>query len=99
MADDLKVFSEIGDTGLKYSWGIVTEEFLPQLQGDKANKAYREMGDNDPIAGAVLYAFENMVRQVTWTATGSDAAFVEDNIGGMSQSWEDFIAEALSKLQ
>ena len=99
MADDLKVFSEIGDTGLKHSWGIIQDEFLVALQGDKANKAYREMGDNDPIAGAVLYAFENMVRQVTWTATGSDAAFVEDNIGGMSQSWEDFIAEALSKLQ
>ena len=91
--------SEIGTTGLKHSWGLVQDEFLPQLQGDRANKVYREMGDNDPIAGAVLYAFENMVRQVTWTVTGSKRTFVEDCMAGMSQSWEDFIAEALSKLQ
>jgi hypothetical protein len=99
VADDLKLFTELGVTGLKHSWGMVQEEFLPQLQGDRANKVYREMGDNDPIAGAVLYAFENMVRQVTWTVTGSKRTFVEDNLGGMSHSWEDFIAEALSKLQ
>lgn len=96
---DLGLLGELGTTGLKHSWGLVTEEFLPQLQGDKANKVYREMGDNDPIAGAVLYAFENMVRQVTWTVTGTRAKFVEDNMRGMSHSWEDFIAEALSKLQ
>ena len=96
MAPDLR---ELGVTGLKHSWGLVSEEFLVQLQGDRANKVYREMGDNDPIAGAVLYAFENMVRQVTWTVTGSKRGFVEDCIGGMSHSWEDFIAEALSKLQ
>lgn len=96
---DFGLLREIGDTGLKRSWGLVTEEFLPQLQGERANRVYREMGDNDPIAGAVLYAFENMVRQVTWTVTGSRAKFVEDNMRGMSQSWEDFIAEALSKLQ
>lgn len=96
---DLSHLGEIGVTGLKHSWGHITEEFLPALQGDKANKTYREMGDNDPIAGAVLYAFENMVRQVTWTVTGTRAKFVEDNMRGMAHSWEDFIAEALSKLQ
>jgi hypothetical protein len=90
---------ELGNTGLKHSYGLVQEEFLVALQGDRANKVYREMGDNDPIAGAVLYAFENMVRQVTWTATGSRAKFVEENMNGMSHSWDDFIAEALSKLQ
>jgi hypothetical protein len=97
--DDLKLFTEIGNTGLKHSYGLVQEEFLPQLQGDRAIKVYREMGDNSPIVGAVLYAFENIVRQVTWTVTGRASSFVEDNIGGMSHSWEDFIAEALSKLQ
>lgn len=92
-------FRELGTTGLRQSWGLIQEEFLPQLAGDRANKVYREMGDNDPIAGAVLYAFENMVRQVTWTVTGSKRSFVQDCMDGMSHSWEDFIAEALSKLQ
>src|SRR3990167_5565078 len=90
---------EIGDTGLKRSWGLVTEEFLPQLQGDRAVKVYREMGDNDPTCGAVLYALENIVRQVTWTEEGPDADLLHDLRMDMSHSWEDFIAEALSKLQ
>ena len=51
MADD---FSEIGFSGLKRRGGVVYEEFLRQLEGDKALKIWREMGDNDPIVGASL---------------------------------------------
>ena len=29
---------ELGTTGLKQSWGLVQEEFLPQLRGDQALK-------------------------------------------------------------
>src|SRR3990167_3080667 len=60
---------------------------------------FGEMGDNDSTVGTVLYALENTVRQVTWTVEGPNKSFVEDNLAGMSHSWEDVIAEALSKLQ
>ena len=92
-------FREIGDTGLKRSYGWLYEEFLLQLQGRKAAQVYREMGDNDSTVGAVLYALENIVRQVTWTTCGTNKAFLDDLIGDMSHTWEDFVAEALSKLQ
>lgn len=98
-ADDATLGRELGDTGLKRSWGLVTEEFLPQLQGPNAVRVYREMGDNDPTVGAVLYSLENIVRQVTWTEEGPNARLLHDLRMDMSHSWEDFIAEALSKLQ
>lgn len=89
---------EIGDTGLKRSYGYVQQEFLNALQGDRAVKVYAEMESNDPIVGAVLYALKNIVRQVTWTTQGPQARFLEDCMGSMSHTWEDFIDEALSKL-
>lgn len=90
---------EIGDTGLKRSYGWMFEEFLVALQGRRAAQVYREMGDNDPTVGAVLYALQNIVRQVTWTTQGTNRAFLEDLMGDMSHTWEEFIVEALSKLQ
>lgn len=90
---------ELGDTGLRRSYGFVLEEFLPQLQGRRAIETYREMGDNDPIVGSVLYALENLVRQVDWQVTGPNKRFVDDCRQDMSHTWEDFIAEACSKLQ
>ena len=92
-------FREIGVIGLKQYGGFVSEEQALQLQGDKSVKVFAEMGDNDPVVGTVLYALENTVRQVTWTVDGPNKTFLEDNLAGMSHSWEDLIAEALSKLQ
>ena len=100
MSDTLykELGSEIGDTGLKRSWGLVQEEFLPALQGERAVKVYREMSDNDPVVGSVLYALQQIVGQVTWSVEGPHAAFIDENRQGMSHTWEDFIDEALSML-
>lgn len=92
------MFAELGDSGLKRSWGHVNEEYLPALRGEKAVKVYREMSENDPIVGSVLYALNNIVRQVTWSTAGPEANFLEDSMRSMSHTWEDFIDEALSKL-
>jgi hypothetical protein len=59
-------FSEIGAPGVYMAAGLVMDEFLPALMGDKAIRVYREMGDNDPTAGAVLYAIKMLIRQVEW---------------------------------
>ena len=59
-------FSELGTTGLKTSGGLVQEEFVPELKGLKAIKIYREMRDNDPTVGAIMFAIEMMMRQVEW---------------------------------
>ena len=59
-------FSELGTTGLKVSGGIIQEEFIPELKGLKAVKVYRQMRDNDPTVGAIMFAIEMMMRHVEW---------------------------------
>jgi hypothetical protein len=59
-------FSELGAPGTYMAAGMVQDEFLPALMGDKAMRVYREMADNDPVVGAVIYAIKMLVRQVEW---------------------------------
>jgi hypothetical protein len=63
----VRSFDELGSTGLKRSGmrGSVYEEFLPQLSGERWRKVYREMADNDPVVGAIRYAIEMLLRNVT----------------------------------
>ena len=99
-------FTETGLTGLRRSGGYVYEEFLPQLAGFRANEVYREMRDNDPVVGAILFAIDRLVRQVSWRVQAASkkqddelsAHFVDTCMHDMSMSWEDVISEALSML-
>lgn len=97
---------QIGDTGLKRYGGYIDEEFLRQLKGKRAIRAYREMRDNDDIIGGILFVVEMLLRNVEWrTDPASDdpiaveiAEFVDSCRDDMSHSWSDFIAEVLSML-
>jgi hypothetical protein len=100
-------FTELGTTGLKRAAGYVDEEFLPQLRGRKAVQVYREMGDNDPIVGALLFAIIQLLRNVDWPVMpggknhedGMAAKLVETAKDDMSHSWGDMIVEICSMLQ
>lgn len=106
MAEPKGLFREAGSTGLRRTGGIIYEEFLPQLQGYRATQVFREMSDNDPVVGAILFAIDKLVRQVKWrvqSASSSDedkraAKFVESCMMDMSISWENTISEILSML-
>lgn len=71
-------FSELGSTGLKNTGGFIHEEFVRQLQGDKALRIFREMADNDPVVGAMLFAVDMLVRQVEWRVEPAEANSVEE---------------------
>ena len=73
------IFNEIGTTGLKYSGGQIQEEFLPALKGPKAVKVYREMRDNDPTIGAVMFAIEMLMRQVEWKVVSTREGTSDEN--------------------
>lgn len=96
---------EIGSTGLKRSGGVVTEEYLTQLQGPRWWRVVREM-QNDAIIAAVLLAIELSLRQVKvevepmddTPAAGDVAEFVEGCLTDMSSSWADTLSEILSLL-
>lgn len=97
---------ELGSTGLRRTGGYIDEEFLPQLRGRKAVGIYREMSDNDPIIGALLFALERLLREIDWRVEpASDKAedkqaaeFVEQCMEDMSHSWDDLISEVLTML-
>ena len=96
----------IGLSGLVRSNGYVYEEFLPQLKGEKANKIYREMSDNDPIVGSMLFAIDMFMRKVGWTVEAAsespedeeNAEFLRECKEDMSTTWPDFISEVNTML-
>jgi phage gp29-like protein len=94
-------FIELGSSGLRRSGGIINEEFLAVLQGVKGFKVYREMRDNDPVIGAMLYAIDKVVTRLEWRIEGEDdrtATFVQECLDDMSDSWDATLQNILSML-
>ena len=100
-------FAEVGSTGLQVNGGVVTQDFLRQLQGRAGSAVYKEMAENHPVIGATLSAIEMLFRSVEWTVEPSDsddqrsideAEFVAECMGDMSSSWQDFISSVLGFL-
>ena len=98
---------ELGSTGLLRHGGLVAEEFLSQLSGTRGVKIYREMADNDPIVGSLLFVIDMMLRRVSWHVEpdsasveedAAAAAFTRECMQDMSTSWEDLISEIMSML-
>ena len=97
---------ELGSTGLKRSAGYISEEFLPALRGRKAIQVYREMSDNDPVIGALLFAVDRLLRQLVWRVEPASqspkdkkaAEFLESCMDDMSHTWDEFISEVLTML-
>ena len=107
---DLK---ELGSTGLRRSGGTVYEEFLTNLRGQRGARIYREMSDNDPTIGSMLFAIEKVVTRLEWRVdpysdnsadgdvTPQDkevAEFVESCLHDMSDSWDSTLSQMLSML-
>jgi phage gp29-like protein len=98
---------EIGFSGRNtYTGDIRADEFLHNLRGKKAIKAYREMRDNSSIIGAILYTIEQVLRDVEIKVIPADdsdnakreAEFVKQVLDDMEHSLDDHVAEALSFL-
>jgi hypothetical protein len=64
------------------------------------------MMDNSPTVGAILFAIQQSMRQVSWRVEAPDdrpesieaAEFIESCMDDMRQSWPDFVSESLSML-
>ena len=95
-------FSEVGTTGLRQFGGYVLEEWLSQLAGRKAAWVWREMLDNDPVVGSVMFAIKMLARTIDWPVQeGNDAQaaeLVETALHDMDHSWSDTVNEILSFL-
>lgn len=105
-AEDAEGTAIYGTAGLAQSGGFLDEEFHPNLRGPKAAKIYRQMRDNDPIVGALMFAIEMILRQTPLPlkeADDSTAAmdakdFVDEVISDMQYGWQGFMSEATTFL-
>lgn len=99
-------YPELGQTGLRRMGEDLFEEWLPDLAGQKAVRAYREMNDNDTIVGAFMFAIKMLMRQVQWTFEPADesdeaqkwADFLTECIDDTEHTFADFVAEVFSML-
>ena len=105
-------FSELGATGLWRTGGFVIDDILPQLRGRQSLTAYRDMAENDPIIGAILFAVERVILQVDWRvdpysdptgetpldADNAAAIFVQECMDDMSHSWHELMIAIVSFL-
>ena len=96
-------FKEIGvASDSNPSWGIRSDEFLPDLRGLRGIKRYREMSENDSTIGAILSAMTLMVRATKWRIEdGSEEAreLVEWSLHNLEDAtFQEFIAEVLTFL-
>jgi hypothetical protein len=112
MADQKKLTEGTSKTTLGVSGQHVrsgqirADEFLPELRGKRAIRKFREMRDNDSTIGAVMYAAEQVLRDVELkviAANDTPAAQVEREfvlsvLDDMEHTLDDHIAEALSSL-
>jgi hypothetical protein len=96
-----------GRSGLNRWGGHVHEEFHRALAGRQANKVYREMMDNDPVIGSIFHMVGAHIRGVTWRVEAADndrpsavdaAVFVEAQLEGLEQSWDDLMSEVLTMM-
>jgi hypothetical protein len=109
--DSGMTFREYGSAGLRAFSGWVREEFLQQLVGRQGAQKYREMQDNSPVVGALMFAINATMRKVEWRveAAGSDEAepageakeaadFIDSCKDDMTHTWSDLVSENLSML-
>ena len=98
--------TELGVTGVKIFGGMVSEEFLRQLTGLRGTRTFREMSDNDPVIGAMLFAIDKLLRNVKWAVEPCNqtdeakkvAEFVNECKDDMEHTWAEFLSEIMSFL-
>ena len=113
MADELirveKRMGELGSTGLRKSGGIVHEEFLNKLSGNRGVRIFTEMRENDPIVAGMLFAIEMLFRRLHRDLTPGDddsqealdvRDFIEECLNDLEeQTIEEVISEVTSMFQ
>src|SRR6056297_3153767 len=86
---------------------IRSDEFLPELRGKRAIKKFKEMRENDSTIGAVMYAVEQILRDVDLKVQPSDpdneasvneTNFLESVLEDIEHTLDDHVSEILSFL-
>jgi hypothetical protein len=84
---------EIGSAGLNITGGMVQEEFLPELRGERGRRVYQQMSDNDPVVGAFLFGLNQLIGGLPWAWEAPDEA------DELEQAAADFVAECWEDME
>ena len=106
---EIRLYEPAGTSGLRISGGRVYEEWLGKLRqgGAWGVSVYREMSDNSPIIGSMIFAIQKILEQAEINFRPSDdknpeavavAEFTTEAFEGMEQTWTDLLSEILTML-
>lgn len=100
-------YRSLGTSGLRNIGGVINESTLRGLEGRRATEIYKEMGENDPSVGIILFMIQNIVRGVKWHVRDASedpqdleaSDLISTAMHDMEMPWDDYIAENLSMVQ
>src|SRR5260221_11911826 len=92
-------FGEYGSSGLRQWSGWVRDEFLPNLVGRAGMRTYREMADNSPTVGALMWAIRSSMPKADGRVVPPGHSpenkersnFVDGPMHGMSHTWDGHV--------
>ena len=99
-----RAFGEMGSSGVNVSGGVVREDILYRLQGDRGKRTFQEMADNDPVIGGMLLAIEHLALKCDWHIGAAEDGstthvdFVQSCLDDMRLHWDDALSGILSML-
>lgn len=99
--DDISPLTQLGRSGLPYYAGYVQVETVAALSGHRWRKICKEM-QTDAVIGAMLFAFEHLIRQVEFSFVPKDNTpqaleykefYHEALFSDMQRTWKDTLSE------
>lgn len=98
---------ELGVVGHRRQYGgMIYNDFIPELQGQRAVEVFREMRNNDAVIVGILYAIETLLRELDWDLSlgGSEEDdfvkrdFVQSCLDDLAHTWDDHLSEVCDTL-
>ena len=99
-----EIFAESGTLGLRQIGGVIEEEWLRQLEGERGIRAFKTMEVSDATAFAAVMTTKMSVKQVPFwfnaagdtDADGQAKEFGDDCLEDMESNWLNYLDEFLS---
>ena len=96
-----------GDSGIMRNNGAFTQdEILDSLKFPRGMFVYREMADNDPTVGAMMFAIQQLMRTVKFSSKAFDkspkaeeyATHLETCLHDLEKPFHDYVSEFMTML-
>lgn len=99
--------AELGDSGTRMMHGIITEDYLPNMQGIQAIKIFDEMRKGDGTVRAAMLVTTLPIRRAKWFVNPVTSDVKDEEVANFVRnalfewigcSWDDIVRQALLML-